>query len=686
MSGNLLSRAVARLLLSAPVRRRASGTLAQDVLASLAERTGRTDLLPELAAPTGEPVPPPAPAVAALFDDAKRQAEQGRSMASAARTLEKALNKAPDDVACLILAVMIFTLSGNRTRAEFFGRRAVSLAPRVTAAHINLGNCLRDQQKYEEALACYKAALDLAPGMIQTLFNLAQCLSQLNRLDEADEFYLRTLASPAATLAEKTCHASALLRLDRLDQAEALLDRILQEAPAHGQALIDLASVYRRTRRHARAEELLNRVRDAQPSNQLVHVNLSGLYNEMHRYAEGLEAARKAYAINPREPGCITAMASSLSALGELGEAERYAREAMAVRRGRPVGILAVILEQQGRFDEAIGILRQIMAEDPEKGWAHFTLALSLLRRGKFEEGWRELEWRWKWEQNLEVPRGQHRPQWSKTARKGSTVLVWTEQGLGDSLQCLRFVPKLLEAGFKPVVEIQKPLLSLARQTLACPVVAQDDPLPDFDYQIPFMSLPFAFNTAEGNIPATNAYLKADKAATEVWRDRLAPDGRLLVGVTWAGNPRHGRDRFRSIPLERLTPLLELDDVRFVSLQRDLREGDEAVLAKLGGTLETQWIGECEDFAQTAALMSNLDLVIGVDSAVIHAAGGLGVATWLLLPFCPDWRWLTGREDSVWYDSLRLFRQSAHGDWQTPIDFVVDKMRRLAAERVIANS
>ena len=679
---SLLNRAVTKLLLSAPVRRWARGTPAGEALASLAEQNGRTELVAELSPSVAEPMPPPDPAVAMLFEQAKRQVDQGHSLSAAVRTIEKALKKAPDDVACLALAVMAFSLSGKQSRAEFFVRRAIALAPRIAGLHASLGNCLLEQRKYEEALASYRMAFDISPTIIQVRYNLAQCLTLMNRPKEAWEFYLLTVSQPPATLAEKICQASSLLVLNRLQEAEELLDQILAEAPAQEQALVDLIVLYRRTRRHTLAEELLLRVGKKRPSDAWVYRELSIVYLETRRPAEALEAARRAHALKPT---AFMALAGALSALGKLTEAEHYAREALSHQHGRrhgEIAMLMVILEQLGRFDEALSLAERLVAEDPEKGWPHYALSLALLRFGDFDRGWREHEWRWKWEQNQNIPRDQGKPQWSAQARKGSSVLIWAEQGFGDSIQCLRYIPELIEAGFKPIVEIQTQLTTLARATLSCPVVSQGDPLPAFDTQIPFMSIPYALSATPETIPSRRSYLKTDPAKTAVWRERLAPDGRLLVGLQWAGSPMHGNDRFRSIPFEKARPLLDIDAVRFVSLQKAVRK-DEALLAERTGRLETQWIDDCADFADSAALVANLDLVIGVDSAVIHLAGALGIPGWVLLAFCSDWRWLLGREDSIWYESLRLFRQPAHDDWASALRQVEDALREKTAGRDI---
>jgi len=640
-------------------------------LATLAQDAGRRELAAELA--PADPMPAPGLPVAGLFNEALRQAEQGKTLPAAGRTVEKALKKAPDDVACLALAVMVFTLLGKRAEAEAFGRRAVELAPRVPALHLNLGNCLRDQQRYEEALVCYRVALDLAPAVIQTWFNLAQCLAQLNRMEEAREAYRSVAAMPAENIPAEICRAAALAVLDRLTEAEAVLDHILQQAPSHGMALTELASLYRRTKRHGQAETILNRLLESDPEGWRVHYNLCGLYYETHRYAEAEKAGRKALAINPEEPSIQAVLASTLSANGDLSEAEALARKAVERRQGRSLGVLGLVLERQCRFAEAGEAFERQAAAEPDHGGAHFSLALHLLRQGNYQRGWAEFEWRWRWEQNPETYRQSAGPQWTRAMRKGSTVLVWAEQGLGDSIQMLRCVPLLIEMGYNPVVEVQKTLQPLARRMLSCPVYAEGDEIPATDSQIPLFSLPYALGLRLDSIPATASYLTADPALAATWREKLQPDGRsLMVGLNWAGNPRHGNDAHRSIPLAALDKILGVPGVRFISLQKQGRAEDAPLLDRL----ETRWIDEAEDFADTAGLIANLDLVIAIDSAVIHLAGALGKRSWLLLPFCPDWRWLTDREDSVWYRSLRLFRQPSYRDWDPPLGRVAEELEK----------
>ncbi len=672
MSGRLLGRVFAWLLLSAPIRRRLGNTIMRRLLASLAWETGRLELVAELS-PPAEPMPAPAVAIAGLFREALRQAEQGKTIGAAGRTLEKALKKAPDDIACLALAVMIFTLLGKRAAAESFGRRAIELAPRVPALHLNLGNCLRDQQRYEEALACYRVALDLDPVAIQIRLNLAQCLAQLNRMEEARAGYCAVVATPGDMVPAEICRATALAALDRLVEAEAALNHIVERSPSHKLALAELASIYRRTKRHGAAEAILARLLKADADGWRIHHDLAGLYYETHRYAEAEAAGRRAWSLNPNDPSVLANLARILSVTGDLTEAESFARRAMKLRHGRGADVLGLILERQCRFAEAGEMFERQIAAEPDSGGAHLSLALHLLRQGNYRRGLAEFEWRWRWEQTSEIYRQTSCPQWTAAVRRGTSVLVWAEQGLGDSIQMLRFIPMLIERGYRPILELQKPLHSLARHNLSCPVHEPGEEIEATDSHIPLLSLPYALGIA---LPSPASYLAAEPGHAAKWRERLQPDGRrLLVGLNWAGNPHHGNDGHRSIPLALFEKILAVEGVRFISLQKDLRTGDASLLEQLGDRIETRHIEDSADFGDMAAMISHLDLVIAIDSAVIHLVGALGKPGWLLLPFCPDWRWLTGRDDSVWYRSLRLFRQPQARDWESPLNHVAEALK-----------
>jgi hypothetical protein len=339
---------------------------------------------------------------------------------------------------------------------------------------------------------------------------------------------------------------------------------------------------------------------------------------------------------------------------------------------------LGVALKDLMRLPEAIACYRQAIALEPANAEAHSNLGIALLAAGELPEGWREHEWRWKTPHLIAARRDFGVPLWRGEPAEGRTLLIHAEQGFGDTLQFCRYASMASARGMRVIMEAQPPLVRLLRTLTGVDVVlARGDPLPAFDLHCPMLSLPLAFGTSLETIQSSGRYLHADPARVAEWRDRLAAvdAASTRVGLVWAGNPRrHSRgltavDRRRSISPERLAPLLRLPGLRFFSLQKD---GPRPA----GHIAALDFMTEMEDFADTAALIMNLDLVISVDTAVAHLTGALGKPVWLMDRFDTCWRWLTGRSDSPWYPNLRLFRQPRPGDWDTVLDAIARELTR----------
>jgi len=335
---------------------------------------------------------------------------------------------------------------------------------------------------------------------------------------------------------------------------------------------------------------------------------------------------------------------------------------------------LGIALNDKGQSDEAVAAYWQAVAIDPDLPASQWNLALALLVRGDFAQGWGKYEWRRKC-----ADIGCARPdiiqqQWHGEPLEGRTILLHAEQGFGDTIQFMRYLPLVVQCGGRVIVECQSELQRLLKiMAPDIPIIARGQPLPDFDLQCPLLSVPKAMGTTLATIPAHVPYLRADAQDMQAWRNRLADHGHCMkVGLIWAGNPRHKNDRNRSMKLAHFAHLAQVQGVQFYNLQK----GEAAAEAKtfpLGMAL-IDWTDELKDFADTAGLIANLDLVIAVDTAVAHLAGAMGKPVWTLLPFCPDWRWLRGREDSPWYPTMRLFRQPANGDWNSVMKRVAEAL------------
>ena len=317
---------------------------------------------------------------------------------------------------------------------------------------------------------------------------------------------------------------------------------------------------------------------------------------------------------------------------------------------------LGNLYETMGRPAQAVAAYRRAVRLRPNYAKAHWNLALQLLVEGKFAEGFQEYEWRWQNPEFPTAPRAFAEPAWDGSPGTG-TILIHAEQGIGDAIQFTRYARLVAALGWRVVMEVHAPLVSLLERVEGVSeIVALGATPPRFGVQLPMLSLPRALKTTLESIPSPDAYLSARPDLVARFRARIGGDG-TRIGVVWAGAVGHGNDRNRSIALSTFARLFEAD-ARFFSLQKEKREGDEALM---GGIVD---LGpELIDFEHTAAAIAALDLVISVDTSVAHLAGALGAPCWVMLPFVPDWRWLMERTDSPWYPSLRLFRQRAAGDW-----------------------
>ncbi|MGO8921223.1 MAG: tetratricopeptide repeat protein [Stellaceae bacterium] len=451
--------------------------------------------------------------------------------------------------------------------------------------------------------------------------------------------------APAPTLQQ----AIALLQRGRWSEAEPLFRALLVEDPDDFDGLHGLGIIRAQQGMPDEAIALISAALERDAASPHAHNNLANALQMRGRHAHAIEHYERALALKPDYVEAHRNLAAALRALN---------RHAAAI----------------ARFEQAIAL-------QPDDAEAHLNAALAHLALGDFAVGWREYEWRWRHGGGGFQKPAFAQPRWlGEGDLAGRTMLLYAEQGLGDTLQFARYVPLLAERGARIVLEVQdgvRALLSRLPGVVAC--CAQGEALPPFDYHSPLLSLPLALGTRLETIPAEVPYLAPPAATVARWRSRLRGTRGFKVGVVWAGSATHCNDRNRSVPLELLRGLLSGPGVRFLSLQKELRAGDAALLRSLAGL---RLLGEeLEDFTDTAAVISLLDLVITVDTAVAHLAGALGKKVWILLPFSPDWRWLLAREDSPWYPSARLFRQPATGDWASVLARVATALRQLAARR-----
>lgn len=412
------------------------------------------------------------------------------------------------------------------------------------------------------------------------------------------------------------------------------------------------------------------------------HGNLGVALQMCGRLDEAIAAYRRAVTINANLATGWNNLGGGLFAKGELDESIAALHRATKAKPdyAEAFNNLGRALQAKGMVPEAIAAFQQAAAYDPTLVAAHYNEGLAQLLCGNFGTGWQKYEMRW------DVARSNGRrvsvaPQWrGEQSLAGKSILLSAEQGLGDTLQFIRYVPLVAQRGATVYVEVQpllKPLLRSLR--LAAGVYAQGEPLPEHDFQCPLLSLPLAFRTELATIPREVPYVQVAAERIARWKPLVAAGIGFRVGVIWSGNPNHRGDRYRSIPLLLFRSLFATLGCHFFILQKDIGQSDRAALAEVPGV--TDLSAQLGDFADTAAIIKQLDLVISVDTAGAHLAGALGAPTWILVPFAPDWRWLLGREDSPWYPSARLFRQPRLGDWATVIQTLSVMLAKLAGNR-----
>jgi tetratricopeptide (TPR) repeat protein len=479
---------------------------------------------------------------------------------------------------------------------------------------------------------------------------------QAARYPEAEAFYRAVLDQEPDQPQALYLYGLLKLHTDAPRKAVDLLARAAALRPAHAATRLNLARALLAAHRPAEVLEQADAILIRDPALAEAHYLRGTALNALDRAAEAVPALERAIALDPTIAAAHLNLGNAHADLDDLAAAEAHCRAAIARDPAlvEAHASLGFILTSRGRLQQAMAACAEAIRLAPDYADAHWNLAVAALLAGDFTLGFEKYEWRKRHDRFhrdfLDLPG----PVWHGENLAGRTLLVNAEQGLGDTIQLARYLPLIAEAGGRPVLACDPSLTGLLATLPGVATVAKTGQLPPCDFWIDQMSLPRVFATLPDTIPCAAGYLSADPARVAAWRARL-PHGKK-IGIVWAGNPAHSNDRRRSLPPAALARILAVPGIEFVSLQVGPRARETAL--KDNTPL-------LRDYAETAALIENLDLVIAIDTSVAHLAGALGKPCWLLLPFAPDWRWLDGRDDTPWYSSLRLFRQPAPGDWDS---------------------
>jgi len=552
--------------------------------------------------------------------------------------------------------------------------RALTLKPDYAEALNNRGNTLIELQRPDEALASYDAALVCRPDYADALINRSQVLHRLERHKEALHSVERALALVPTSITAQSLHGRILRALKRDEQSILSFNRALSLRPDDADDLVGRGNAHYELKSYPAALADYDRALALRPDAPQLHNNKGNALCELGRLAEALESFDRALALDPDYAEARNHRGNVLLKLNDMHGALAAYDDALALKPDFTDALVnrGNVLDYLGRADEALASFDRAIAADPQLAEAHWNRALLCLALGDFARGFAGYEWRWR-RRNAEGVRDFTQPIWRGEDLHGKTILLHAEQGFGDTIQFVRYMPMVAAKAGKVILELPDSLRPLTgAMEAAAAFTRRGDPLPAFDVHCPLMSLPLAFGTTLETIPATVPYLRAPGERIERLRPLLPTEGQPRIGLVWSGKPTHKNDHNRTIPLAALAPVLELPHLAFVSLQCEYRDGDwpelerRPNLARLDGALA--------DFADTAAAINELDLVIAVDTAVAHLAGALGKPVWILLSHVHDWRWLHSTSTNPWYPTARLFRQPAPGDWTGAIGRIAEEL------------
>ncbi len=620
---------------------------------------------------------------ARLFDAALRYHHSG-DLAEAERRYRQVLSIDPRHAPSLHMLGLIAHARGHSEAAIKQIGEAIAFNDRVPEFHHNLGNVLREAGGLEAAAIAYQRALDLRADSVDTLYNLGNLSQDLGRPDDALAYFEQAAVLRPASVEILNNLGAALHDHGRLDEAIACYRRALSLRPDsveslanYGAALSDAGQLDLAADQYARAVAL-------EPDRAETLNGLGIVLREQGKPAAAIAHFERALSLDPDRAETHNNLAIAFEHAGDLRAATAHYQKAVSLSPRQPEihNNLGNAFEHQGMLDEAMACYQRALALKPDYAEAHYNRSLLRLLLGDFAQGWAEYEWRWRCKTNPETGYPL-RPRWSGEPLAGKTILIQTEQGFGNSFQFLRYVPALAERGAKVVLTVPGALIRLAK-TLpgVSAVLSEGDATPDVDFYCPLLSLPHLFDTRLETVPASVPYLAPPGDTSAAWSGRLLASPGLKIGLVWSGNPANRLNSSRSIPLLALEPLRRIPGITWFSLQVG-SPGEDIALAR--GQTVTDLSPFLIDFAETAAAICRLDLIISVETAVAHLAGALGRPVWVPLTVVPAWRWLLDREDSPWYPTMRLFRQTTPSDWTAVVDALAEGLTRMVRERSADN-
>lgn len=456
--------------------------------------------------------------------------------------------------------------------------------------------------------------------------------------------------------------AIKLYQTGKFNEAKDLYEKVLKINPNHSDALHLLGLIFNSLNQKDKAVKFITKAISIK-EHEVYYCNLGLVLKEQNKFNEAICMFEKAISLNVNDIDAYNNLGLVLRDLNKHKEAIVMYEKAISINPNYSDAYnnLGIVFYDQNKLNEAIDMYEKAIFINPNYAEAYWNKSLTYLTKGNLKEGFELYEYRWQKKYFSSLKRNFTKSLWlGKESLDGKTILIHTEQGLGDTLQFCRYISMVVKFNTKVIVEVEKSLLPLLKQIKGVvEFIVKGQKLPPFDYHCPLLSLPHAFHTTLETIPPVLSNIKISEEKINYWKNKFKDITKPKIGLVWSGNPEHKNDYNRSLSLEKLINFLP-KEFEYISLQKEIRDEDKSALENSN----ISFFGdELKDFEDTGALIENLDLVISVDTSVAHLSGTLDKKTFVLLPFSPDWRWMLNRDDSPWYPSMKLFRQNAIGDW-----------------------
>ncbi len=599
---------------------------------------------------------------------------QARDLTAAAELYDKILEHQPENVGVTFLLGTLNLQVKDFDSANMFLSKSIELKPDLVAAHNNLGTVLQEQNRLNEAVVCFNHAIALQPNYADAHYNLGNTLKRQGKLDKAVESYRQAIISRPDYVDAHYNLGNALKEQHKPDKAVESYKRTIMLSPDHAMAHGNLGSVLQELGKRDEAIESYRRSIALKPDYAMAYCNLGSALQESGRLCEAMENYNRAISLKPDYVMAHSNLGSAFQESGDLEEAITNYKKAIMLNPNYVMAHsnLGSALQELGKVEEAITSYDLGIAINPDEAIAHKNKSIALLLTENFKEGWPEYEWRLKTKDHR--LRNFLKPRWDGSPLNGKSILVHAEQGFGDTIQFVRYLPMVKAQGARVIFECRQELLRLLKNCDGIDKIIErtfdNEPPVQFDVHIPMLSLPGFFGTTMNSIPSDVPYIIADPVLVDQWRMRFDHDDGIKIGIVWAGNQTFKNYYNRSCSLLDFAVLGEVPGISFYSLQKGPASAE---ISNPPDGMKIINLENClNDFADTAAVMQNLDLVISTDTAVVHLAGAIGKPVWVLLHSAPDWRWFLERKDCPWYPEMRLFRQSQLNNWTNVLEQVKD--------------